>query len=49
MVAWWESPKDEWRFERLRLLFARVRAALGRTPSRRVELKRAQRHAPCDR
>jgi hypothetical protein len=49
MVAWWESPKDEWRFERLRLLFARVRAALRRTPSRRVELKRAQRHAPCDR
>jgi hypothetical protein len=49
MVAWWESPKDEWRFEWLRLLFERVRTAVGRTPPRRVDPEYAQRHAPRDR
>jgi hypothetical protein len=49
MVAWWESPKEEWRFEWLRLLFARVRATIGRAPSRRSDVGQAQRHAPGDR
>jgi hypothetical protein len=47
MVAWWESPKDEWRFEWLRLLFARARAAGRLAPPRRRDLdgKRVKRDA----
>jgi hypothetical protein len=48
MVAWRESRQDEWRFERLRLLFERLHEAVRPTGPRRLdsEPKRKRRHAP---
>jgi hypothetical protein len=50
MAAWWESPKDEWRFEWLRLLVARARAAARpERPHRRdLDLGDGQRDAERD-